>query len=140
MSHHAQKVQAFSLTMDDRVGALLKVTEDLVGHGVNLRALWAWAEDEGMAQAFFIPEEAATVAGCGCETCCAAKAVSVLWVEVADRMGVLRENLAKIAKAGINIQAVQAVGLEGQAAAIFTFADEATLDAALAALEECCAP
>ena len=139
MSHHVHKVSAFSLTMEDRVGALLKVTEDLVGHGVNLRALWAWAGEEGTAQAIFVPEDPALVARCGCQTCRAAQAMNVLWVDVADRMGILRENLAKLAAAGINIHAVQAVGLSGQAAAVFAFADDAALDKALAALEGCCA-
>ncbi len=140
MSHHAHKLDAFSLEIEDRVGALLKVAEDLVGHGISLKALWAWTEDEGMAKVVFVPEDPSLVASCGCETCCAAKVFSVLWVDAADRVGALRDNLAKMAEAGINIQAVHALGLSGQAAAIFTFADEATLDAALAALAERCAP
>ncbi len=138
MSHHVRKVSAFSLDMEDRVGELLKVTQDLVGHGVNLRAIWAWAGDEGTARAMFVPEDPSLVSGCGCKTCCAAQESTVLWLDVADRMGVLNENLAKLAAAGINLKAVQAVGIGGQAAAILAFADEATLDKALAVLEECC--
>ena len=139
MSHHAHKVNAFTLPMEDRVGALLKVAEDLLSHGVNLTALWAWTGEEGTAEVVFVPEDPALVAGCGCETCCAAQAINVLWVELEDRPGLLRENLAKIAAEGINIRAVQGVVVSGRGALIFTFADEATLDAAASALEKCCA-
>jgi prephenate dehydratase len=124
--------------MEDRVGALHKVVSDLNAHGVSMEALWAWAEEEGQAKVVFVPSDPAVVAGCGCETCCAAQASQVLWVQTEDKVGVLRDNLAQLAAAGINLRAVQAMGMRGQAGLIFVFADEATLDAAAKVLGECC--
>jgi hypothetical protein len=138
MSHHVHKIAAFSLEMEDRVGALLKVATDLNGHGIDLRDLSAWAEDEGQARVVFIPTDPALIAGCGCETCCAAQPVNLLWVEMEDRPGIMAEYLAKLAAAGINVKSVHATAWDGQGVAVYHFADEATLDAAAKALGECC--
>lgn len=139
MSHHVHKVTAFSLPIEDRPGALCKVTCDLKAHDTNLKALWAWAEEEGQARVMFVPERPEQISECGCETCCAAEARSVLWIEGEDKAGALDENLQKIAAQEINIQAVMAGALEGKYGAILVFADEATLEAAAKALGECCA-
>lgn len=139
MSHHVHKLTAFSLPMEDRVGALLKVTRDLASHGVDIKAISAWVEEEGQAKVVFVPADPAVVSACSCETCCAAQAVSVLWVELEDRVGALSEHLAKLAEAGISIKAVHGTAREGKAVAVFRFADEAALDAAAQALGECCA-
>ncbi len=138
MSHHVHKVTAFSLPMEDRVGALLKVVRDLNSHGVYLNDLSAWTEEEGQATVVFVPADAGLVSGCGCETCCAAQAVSLLWVEMEEREGALADHLAKLAEAGITIKSVHGSVWEGKGVAVFRFADEAALDAAAQALGECC--
>jgi hypothetical protein len=138
MSHHVHKIAAFSLPMEDRIGALLKVATDLNNHGVDLQDISAWVEDEGQARAVFIPTDPALVSACGCETCCAAQPVNLLWVEMEDRPGIIAEHLAQLAEAGLNIKSVHATAWGGKGVAIYHFADEATLDAAAAALGECC--
>ncbi|HEY3398966.1 MAG TPA: hypothetical protein VGM19_15060 [Armatimonadota bacterium] len=134
MSHHVQEQTAFLLQIDDRPGALGKVTGDLRGHALNLRALWAWSEDEGQTAVLFIPDRPEAVSACECDTCCAAEPLPVLWVSLTDRVGALDECLAQIADAKINIKALQALAENGQAAAVLQFADHATLQAAAQAL------
>ena len=138
MPHHVHKLTAFRVRVEHRPGTLQKVTQDLCTGGANLRALWAWAEEEGQGVVMFVPEDPGTVTGCSCATCCAAQAVPVLWVEGEDVRGGLDEQLKPIAAQHLNIQAVQVMALEGKFAAVFTFADEAALDAAACALGGCC--
>jgi len=139
MSHHVHRITAFTLPIVDRPGALCKVTCNLKAHDINLKALWAWAEEEGEAKVMFVPERPEQVSACGCETCSAAEPRSVLWIEGEDKAGALDENLQKIAAQGINLRAVMAGALQGKYGAILQFADEAALEAAAKALGECCA-
>ena len=133
MSHHVHKVTAFKVTVEDRPGTLQRVTADLREGGAILKALWAWTEEEGQATVMFVPQDAAQVTGCGCATCRSAQPVPVIWLEEADRPGALDDFLQPLAAAEINLQAVQAIATGGNYVAIFSFADEATLDRALAA-------
>ena len=139
MSHHVHKVKAFMLSLEDRPGAGAQVTADLKNHGLSLRAFWGWAEEGGIAKVIFIPEDPDQVASCGCDTCCAAKPMSVLWLEDVDKPGALDENLQAIAVAAINLEAALALGTGGRYAGVLVFKQEEDLDKALAALGECCA-
>lgn len=138
MSHHLHKLTAFRLTVEDRPGALHRIAGELSSHGINLKALWAWGDEEGLGTAMFVPEDPAQVEGCGCAICSQAEAEPILWLEQEDAPGALAEFLAPIAEAQVNIWAAQAIGVGGQFAAVFMFADEATLDAAAEAAGGVC--
>ena len=139
MSHHVHKLKAFVVKLEDRPGSAAKLTADLKNHDLNLKGLWGWTEQPGVAYAAFVPEDPDKVSSCGCDTCCAAEPMSVLWLEGDDRTGALDDSLQAIAAAGIGIRNGVALAAGGRYAGALVFADDADLDKALAVLGECCA-
>ena len=106
----ATKVDHYSASIDDRAGEGARVLGVLRDAGVNLTALWAYPSGKGKAQLEMIPESSAGF------TKAARKAglklspkQTAFFVSGKDHPGVVAESLAKLAAAGINVGAVQAV-------------------------------
>ena len=121
------------------LGGVLSALDGVTPDDLNLKGLWGWTEQPGVAYAAFVPEDPDKVSSCGCDTCCAAEPMSVLWLEGEDRTGALDDSLQAIAAAGIGIRNGVALAAGGRYAGVLVFADEADLDKALAVLGECCA-
>ena len=106
----ATKVDHYSAAIDNRIVEGARVLGALRDAGVNLTALWAYPSAEGKAQLEMIPESSAGF------TKAAKKAGLTLspkqtafFINGKDRSGAVAESLAKLAQAGINVGAVQAV-------------------------------
>lgn len=139
MSHHVHKLKAFVVKLEDRAGSLAQLTADLKNHDINLKGLWGWTEQPGVAYALLVPEHPEQIETCSCDTCCTAQPRNVLWLEGEDRTGALDESLQAIATAGINLHDAAALAAGGRYSAVLRFAEDADLERALGVLGECCA-
>ncbi len=106
----ATKVDHYSASIENRVGEGARVLGALRDAGVNLIALWAYPFGDGKAQLEMIPEsrvgfpKAAKKAGLKLSA-----RQTAFFINGKDHPGAVAESLAKLARAGINVGAVQAV-------------------------------
>ena len=106
----AIKVDHYSAGIDNRVGEGARVLGALRDAGVNLTALWAYPSAEGKAQLEMIPESSAGFAKAAKKAGLTLSAKqTAFFINGKDRPGAVADSLAKLAQAGINVGAVQAV-------------------------------
>ena len=106
----ATKVDHYSATIDNRVGEGARVLGALRDAGVNLAALWAYPSAKGKAQLEMIPESGAGFAKAAKKAgLTLSPKQTAFFIHGKDHPGVVAESLAKLAAAGINVGAVQAV-------------------------------
>ena len=116
------KVDHYSAAIPNKVGEGAGVLSALRDAGVNLIALWAYPSSARQAQLELIPEgstgfsAAAKKAGLKLS-----KKQTAFFINGEDHPGAVAESLAKLASAGINVGAVQAVcaGMGRYGAVIF---------------------
>lgn len=121
------KADHFTAPLLDKVGEGARILGALRDGGVNLIALWAYPMGKGRARMEFVPEDSAILRTAARKARLKLeKKQTVFLVNGDDRPGAVAETLARIAAAGINIQAVQAVcsGAGRYGAAIFVEAKD----------------
>lgn len=109
MPDEIRKVDYWYITVDNEPGAGARVLETLRDRGVNLRAFHGFPS-AGRAQLDLVPEdgqklrEAAEAADLSLS-----ERKRALFAQGEDRVGVIAEILGKLASAGINVLAIDAV-------------------------------
>ncbi|MGH7573983.1 MAG: hypothetical protein ACREM1_02475 [Longimicrobiales bacterium] len=109
MADNIQKVDYWYVTVDNEPGAGARVLETLRDRGVNLRACHGFPS-EGRAQLDLVPEDgeklrtAAEEAGLSLS-----ERKRALIAEGEDRVGAVAEMLGRLASAGINVVAIDAL-------------------------------
>ena len=104
------KVDHYSAAIPNKVGEGTRVLSALRDAGANLIALWAYPSSARQAQVELIPEsstgfaKAAKKAGLKLS-----KKQTAFFINGEDHPGAVAESLGKLAAAGINVGAVQAV-------------------------------
>ena len=106
----ASRVDHYSASIDNRVGEAARVLGAFRDSGINFTALWAYPSGKKKAQLEMIPEPSA-----GFKTAAKKAGLALspkqtaFFVNGEDHAGVVAESLSKLAEAGINVGAVQAV-------------------------------
>jgi len=110
MPENVCKVDHYSATIQNKVGEGARVLGALRDAGVNMIALWAYPKSARQSQLEMIPQnssgfsKAAKKAGLK-----VGKKQTAFFVNGEDHPGAVAESLSKLAGAGINVGAVQAV-------------------------------
>lgn len=106
----ATTVDHYSATIDNRAGEAARVLGALRDAGVNLTALWAYPSSPRKAQLEMIPESGAGFAKAAKKAGLTLSPKQIaFFIHGKDHPGAVAKSLAKLAAAGINVGAVQAV-------------------------------
>ena len=110
MTESITKVDLYSASIENRAGEGARVLGALRDAGVNFIALWAYPSAEGQAQLEMIPESGAALKKAARKAGLAlSEKQTAFFVNGKDHPGAVAYSLAKLAEAGINVGAVQAV-------------------------------
>ena len=110
MPENFQKVDHYSASIPNKVGEGARVLGAIRDAGVNFIGIWAYPSAKGRAQLEMIPESGAALPKAAKKAGLAVgKKQTAFFVNGEDHPGAVADSLAKLAQAGINVGAVQAV-------------------------------
>ncbi len=108
----------FSVSLPDRPGELARLASLLSGAGVNLVGLWGYgpsqSKGQGKARFYCVPERAEQFRDFAQSEGLDFDEGKTFYLTGADHPGALTECLDKIASAGINLHAIDAVRAHGE--------------------------
>lgn len=117
-----------AVNLPDEPGELSRLTAMLQEAGINLVALWGYGPGKGDARFYCVPEQAEQFRSFANTAGFQVQEGKTLYLSGTDEGGALVETLQKIADAGINLQAIEAVAIRGEFGC-FLWADEQNWDA-----------
>jgi hypothetical protein len=109
MAEEIRVVEHYSASILNKVGEGARVLGALRDAGVNLIAFWGYKHGAGKAKLEFIPEDSATFVAAAKQAKLRLRKSAALYIHGDDRPGAVADILAKLARAHINVAAVQAV-------------------------------
>jgi len=110
MPENVQKVDHYSASIPNKTGEGARVLSALRDAGINFIGLWAYPSARGKAQLEMIPENSAALPKAAKKAGLAvSKKQTAFFVSGEDHPGAVADSLAKLAQAGINVGAIQAV-------------------------------
>jgi prephenate dehydratase len=118
----------FSLQLPDRPGELARLAAMLREADVNLVGLWGYGGGRGSARFYCVPERADQFRNFARSAGLEFEEGRTFYLTGTDHPGALVRWLEKIASAGINLQAIDAVQVRGEFAG-FIWADAGDWDA-----------
>ena len=125
------KKTCFSIPALDKVGVLSQILTNLREENIDLEGLWGWGTPDGKAQILVVPKDPSKFRSSKSNQ--GAVEGTCFRVMESDRVGSLLSVVERATKAGINLQAVDAVAVDGQVGAYLWCAaqDVAKLEAVL---------
>jgi len=112
MGNEIRKVDYYKAMIADKAGEGARVLEILAEAGVNLLAVTGFPRGR-KAQVDFVPEDAAAFKKAARQARLAVTKKTAFLIQGDDRAGVLAETASRLAAAGINITAVDAIAAGG---------------------------
>jgi hypothetical protein len=112
----------FWINLPDQPGELARLASRLREADVNLLGLWGYGAENGHARFYCVPESAEQFRNFAKSAEIEIREGVTFYLAEANRGGALVQTLEKIAKAGINLLAIQAVAIE-DAFGCFLWAD-----------------
>jgi hypothetical protein len=125
MAEEIRVVEHYSASIPNKVGEGARVLAALRDAGVNLVAFWGYKHGAGRAQLEFIPEDSATFIAAAKRAKLRLRKGTALYIHGDDRPGAIADILAKLARAHINVAAVQGVCGGGGSYGTIVFLPEA---------------
>jgi len=109
----SKRVTYFKAVLEDKPGALLAVAQQLKSRNIGLVAIWGHSTQTGEARMYCVPKDAEKF-----RTFAKAAGMTVnegngFLLKGADKTGALVKSLESIAKAGVNIVALDAIAASG---------------------------
>jgi hypothetical protein len=111
-----KRTKFYSIAVEDKPGEVLRFCKAMRDAGVNMMGLWGLGVGSGRGNLYAIPQDAAKFAKAAQNWKPTEKTCFVVTGE--DRIGVLVDTLDRVAKQGINLQAVDAMGVAGHCGAV----------------------
>jgi len=113
----------FVISTEDRAGQLARFSKQMSEHEINLHAVWSFGTGRGNAEIIAIPWDTAIFRNVAREAGWTFREGSCFHLTGEDRAGALADTLDRIAQEGINLHAVDAMGLEARYSA-YVWCDE----------------
>ncbi len=104
----------FWINLPDRPGELARLAARLREADVNLLGLWGYGAENGHARFYCVPESAEQFRNFARSAELPVRESVTFYLNAADNGGMLVQTLEKIAAAGINLLAIQAVAIKGE--------------------------
>jgi len=108
-----QRATYFMAHLKDKPGALLKVMQKLKAKNIGLSGLWGFGTAPGKAQLFVVAKNPAKLRSFWKSSGMLAEEGTGFFIKGTDRTGALLKGLEALAKAGVNIHAIDAVSVGG---------------------------
>ncbi|MHC4416281.1 MAG: hypothetical protein ACYS0G_13455 [Planctomycetota bacterium] len=118
----------FSISLPDRPGELARLAAMMREADVNLVGLWGFGPKSGKARFYCVPEAADQFRNFARSAGLEIEEGKTLYIAGPDQPGALTEWLDRIASAGINLHAIEAVRIHGEFGG-FIWADAKDWDA-----------
>ena len=118
----------FSITLPDEPGELSRLTAMLLEADINLVALWGYGPGTGEARFYCVPEQAEQFRAFADTAGLQIQEGKTLYLSGTDEGGALVQTLDRVATAGINLQAIEAVAIRGEFGC-FLWTDQKNWDA-----------
>ena len=107
----------FVIATEDRPGQLARFSKKVSEHEIDLAAVWSFGTGRGNAEIMAIPRDPYTFKALAEEAGWVFREGTCFYLTGEDRTGALADTLDLIAQEGINLHAVDAMGLGGRYAA-----------------------
>lgn len=120
----AQRVTAFTTSLEDRPGSLLELMKMFKEKKVNLAGLWGYTMGPGRAEALIVPKDAEK---CRAALKNAGKSFTErtgFYVKGTDKVGALLDSLQAFSNGGVNLDAANAIAVGGKFGAYFWVKNE----------------
>lgn len=117
----------FVISTEDRPGQLARFSKKMSEEEINLSALWSFGTGRGNAEIMAIPIDPAVFRKTAREAGWIFREGSCFHLTGEDRAGALADTLGRIEQEGINLHAVDAMGIEGRYQA-YVWCDEADVE------------
>ena len=131
MATHVKKIQTLTVPLDTKPGALSHVYTAFKEAGIKILASWAYEMGPNQAQAHFYAADTTKAKDVLTKLGKKTTIEDAVYAEGDDQVGVYAELLAKVTKAGVNIEATDAFGVNGKFATVFFAKDTTALCKAL---------
>ena len=109
-----KRVKYFSIALEDKPGELARVARRLKEANVDLAGLWGFGVGQGKARILAVPRNSEQFKQTATKAGWAIQEGTCFQVTEEDRVGVLVETLDRVAGEGINLHAVDAIGIGGR--------------------------
>ena len=109
-----ERATYFVANLKDKPGAAFKVLEGLKAKNVGLSGLWGFSTSGGKAQLYVVGKNPRKVRNAWKASGLLAEEGTGFWLKGTDRTGALLKPLEAIAKAKVNIIAVDAISVGGK--------------------------
>ncbi|MBI4428746.1 MAG: hypothetical protein HY562_06470 [Ignavibacteriales bacterium] len=104
----------FKANLEDKPGALLAVLKELKAKNLGLSGLWGFSTSEGKAELYVTAKNPDKIRAAWKSSGILAEEGTGFWVKGTDKTGALLGVLEAIARAGVNIIAIDAVAVSGK--------------------------
>lgn len=118
-----KRFACFVIATNDRPGELARFAKQMAEHEINLAGVWAFGLGRGSAEIVAIPRDPQAFKDAMKTTRWPVREGTCFHLTGADRAGALAETLDRIAQEGVNLQAVDGMGL-GDRYSAFIWCDE----------------
>jgi hypothetical protein len=119
MAIQTKKIVALTVSLEPKPGALGQIYAAFQESGVNVLASWGYEMGPGQAQAHFYASDINKAKEALVRIGKQPTLDEAVYAEGDDKVGAYAELLAKIARAGVNIEASDAFAIQGKFAAVF---------------------
>ncbi len=119
--------------LEDKPGALLNIMQDLKTRNIGLTWLWGFGTQEGKAKLYGFSEKVDQLRDAWKEAGLHAGEGAGFFVAGEDRTGALIDSLEILAKAGVNINSINAIAVGGRFGS-FIWVDASDIEKAASAL------
>lgn len=110
----AQRITAFTMSLEDRPGALLDLMKLFKEKKVNLAGIWGYTMGSGQAEALIVGKDAEKVRNVLQSSGASFRQRTGFYSKGADKVGALLETLQALSTAGVNIDASNAIAVGGK--------------------------
>jgi hypothetical protein len=109
-----ERMVDFQVAVPDRPGELARFIASLKKENINLRAIWGFGIGGGHAEIICVPEKPKRFRAFAEKAGLQVRERTVVCMNGKDKLGALVGTVEKIASAGINVHAVDAIALSGR--------------------------
>ncbi|MBI4418811.1 MAG: hypothetical protein HY563_08535 [Ignavibacteriales bacterium] len=110
----AQRITAFSMSLQDRPGALFELMRTFKEKKVNLAGVWGYTMSPGQAEVLIVGKDAEKVRAVLKSSGASFMERAGFYAKGADKIGALLGSLEALSNAGVNLDAANAIAVGGK--------------------------
>jgi hypothetical protein len=124
MNPNIRRAEYFVLSGTDRPGEVASILRSLTENKVDLEAMWGYRTSGGGSEIYLVPQNPATFEQTIQRMNLTVRRGTCFRITTPNKLGALNDTYTKLASAGINLQATQALAV-GNEVGCYLWADDA---------------